>query len=100
MTKSHREIIRESLSEAERAAFDAALEADGIEDEIALLRLRLRQALTDHSEDPRLLTQAMNALVRAIATQHRLSPQARKELADRVSDVLNSIADQLLPADR
>jgi hypothetical protein len=37
-------------------------------------------------------------LVRAVATQYRLSPKARKDLADRMAAVLNSIGDQILPA--
>ena len=38
-------------------------------------------------------------LVRAVATQYRLSPRARKDLADRMAAVLNSVGDQILPAD-
>ncbi len=38
--------------------------------------------------------------MRAVATQYRLSPKARKDLAERMAAVLNSVGDQILPADR
>jgi hypothetical protein len=36
------------LSTAEAADLPAALEVDGVDEEIALLRLRLRKAIEDH----------------------------------------------------
>jgi len=38
--------------------------------------------------------------VRAVATHYRLSPKAAKDLAAKVTAALDSLGDQLLPADR
>lgn len=89
-----------SLTEAERERLRAARELEGIEEEIAVLRVRLNSALEDNPEDMRLLMAGVGMLVRAVATQYRLSPKARGDLADSMAAVLNSLGDQLLPADR
>jgi hypothetical protein len=84
----------------EGADFDTALAMEGLTEEIAALRVRLKAAFKEKKPDLRILTQAMNALVRAVATQYRLSPKARKDLAENVAALVNSLGDQLLPPDR
>ena len=89
-----------AVSEAEKPALASALHMEGLEEEIAVLRVKLRSAIKEHPEDLPLLTQGVGMLVRAVAAQYRLSPKARKDLGDRIALVLNSLGDQLLPADR
>ncbi len=74
--------------------------AEGLHAEISLLRKRLLEAMEDEDVDLRRVAQGMNALVRAVATEHRMSPKASQDLADNIAAVLNHIGDQLLPADR
>jgi hypothetical protein len=97
---SRRASYAESLTEAEREHLKHARKLDGLAEEIAVLRVRLFTALKEHPQDFRLLVAGVGMLVRAVATQYRLSPKARKDLADRMSAVLNSLGDQLLPADQ
>ncbi len=87
-----------ALTEAERLQLADARRVDGLDEEIALLRVRLRSALEQRPQDFDLLREGIALLVRAVATQYRLSPRARKDLADRMAAVLNSIGDQILPA--
>lgn len=89
-----------ALSEAEREALKAARKLEGLEHEIAVLRVRLLTAIKERPEDFPLLVAGVGMLVRAVATQYRLSPRASKDLADRMAAALNSLGDQLLPADR
>lgn len=89
-----------SLSEAERERLPAAREMEGLDEEIAVLRVRLMTAMNEHPQDFRLLSQGVEMLVKAVAAQYRLSPKARRDLADHITNVLNSLGDQLLPADR
>jgi len=89
-----------SLTESERERLPAARKMQGLEEEIAVLRVRLNTALGEHKEDFPLLVAGVGMLVRAVATQYRLSPKARKDLAHRMTLVLNSLGDQLLPPDR
>ncbi|HVP05535.1 MAG TPA: hypothetical protein VMT90_07670 [Dehalococcoidia bacterium] len=90
----------ESLSEAERERLPVARKMEGLAEEIAVLRVRLNTALHEHKGDFPLLMAGIGMLVRAVATQYRLSPKARKELADQMTAVLNSLGDQILPPDR
>lgn len=95
-----RRLYAEYLDPIRQAEYEQALAMEGLAEEIALLRIRLKAAAEDEKTDIRLLAYFMNSLVRAVAAQHRLSPRARKDLADNVAAVLNSLGDQLLPADR
>lgn len=100
MTISQRELIRQALAESERVAFDAALEADGLEDEIALLRMWVQRSLQDAKADPKLVSVGVSALVRAVAAQYRMSPKASKSLASNMAALLNELGDLLALPDR
>jgi hypothetical protein len=97
---SPKKFYADSLSEAERELLPIARKMEGLAEEIAVLRVKLNTALKDHEKDFELMVAGIGMLVRAVATQYRLSPKARKELADQMTLVLNSLGDQLLPADR
>ncbi len=90
----------DALTEAERLELPAAAELQGLDEEIAVLRVKLRSALREHPEDLRLAATGVSLLVKAVAAQYRLSPKARRDLADHLATALNSLGDQLLPADR
>ena len=95
-----RDFYAAALTDAERLHLADARRVDGLDEEIALLRVRLRSALEERPEDFDLLRDGIALLVRAVATQYRISPKARKDLADRMATVLNSVGDQILPAER
>ncbi len=94
-----RDFYATALTDAERLQLADARKVDGLDEEIALLRVRLRSALEQRPQDFGLLREGIALLVRAVATQYRLSPKARTDLADRMAAVLNSVGDQILPAD-
>lgn len=91
--------VTDGMTEAERIELAEAHGIEGLEHEIALLRVRLKAAINGRPEDLKLLTHGVQTLVRAVAVQYRLSPKARKDLADNLAAVLNSFGDQILPAD-
>jgi hypothetical protein len=94
-----RAFYKDALTEGEKERLPAARKMEGLDEEIAMLRVRLFTAVKDHPKDLPLLLAGVGMLVRAVATQYRLSPKARKDLANRMTDVLNSLGDQFLPAD-
>ncbi len=96
----HKRFYDNALDEDERRSLRSARRVEGLAEEIAVLRVKLRTAVAEHPEDIRLLTHGIDLLVKAVATQYRLSPKARKDLADHITNVLNSLGDQLLPAGR
>jgi hypothetical protein len=96
----HKRFYDSALDEDERRSLRSARRVEGLAEEIAVLRVKLRTAVAENPEDIRLLTHGIDLLVKAVATQYRLSPKARKDLADHITNVLNSLGDQLLPASR
>ena len=86
-----------SVDQAERVDLERAHEVEGLDDEIALVRVRLKGAIERYPENIELLAKGMDILVRAVAARYRLSPKSRKDLADSLAATLNSLGDQLLP---
>ena len=84
-----------ALSEAERPLLDAARSVEGLEEEIALLRVRLRDVLERHPDDGRLLQAGARVLIQALLAQHRLSPQQADHLGEAVAHVLDEFGEAL-----
>jgi hypothetical protein len=81
------------LDEAERLDFQLASGINGIDDEIALLRVEIKKAIA--GGDPknlRLLVEATNALQRLIWTRYRITKEQRKGLKEAIGNVLRDIA--------
>ena len=81
------------LDEAERLDFGLAAGVEGIDDEIALLRVEIKKAIT--GGDPknlRILVVATNALQRLIWTRYRITKEQRKGLKEAIGNVLRDIA--------
>ena len=86
-----------ALDQAERLDLEEAQEIEGLDDEIALMRVRLKRAVEKHPEDVQLLVKGLDILVRAVGARYRLSPKSRRDLAENLAAALNSLGDQLLP---
>ena len=82
-----------ALSEAERAALPRALELEGMDEEIALLRVRLLQALEADRADLRLMFQGITVITKAVATRYRLSKRAERDLAGSIANVIRGVGD-------
>jgi hypothetical protein len=85
---------------ADQLELARAHEVEGLDHALAMLRVRLKTAIDERPEDLALATRGVNALVRAVVAQYRLSPRAKKELSDAFAALLNGFADQLVPSDR
>jgi hypothetical protein len=92
-----RNFYRHALDRAERPDLKRAQDMEGLDDEIAVMRVRLKRAVEEHPEDLPLLVKGLDMLARAVGTRYRLSPKSRRDLADNLVAVLNSVGDQLLP---
>ena len=88
---------RQALDQADRLDLERAQEIEGLDDEIALLRVRLKRAVEEHPQDVQLLVKGLDILMRAVGARYRLSPKSRRDLADNLAATLNSLGDQLLP---
>ncbi len=82
------------LDEAERLDFELAAGVEGIDDEIALLRVEIKSILElEHNpEDVRLIIQATNALERLIRTRYKITKEQRKGLKEAIGNIIRDIA--------
>ena len=87
----------QAVSEAERLLLDEAMEIEGLDEEIALLRVKLMSAISEHPENTDLLLKGVGMLVKAVGTKYRLSKKARENLTDAITDVLKEIGGALYP---
>jgi len=88
---------RSALSEAERLALPEAAEMGGLDDEIAVLRVKLRTAIEENPQDVKLMFKGLELLVKALAARYRLSQKAEGELSERVEAVLRDLGAPLYP---
>jgi len=86
-----------TLSEAERISLPQAREIEGLEEEIALLRVKLKSAIAQHPENMTLVLKGIAMIIRAVATKYRLSKEAKENLADAIDSVLKEIGGALYP---
>lgn len=81
----------EALSEAEQVRLPEAREIEGLDEEIALLRVKLSGALAEHPDNMPLMLRAVELLVRAVAAKYRLSKSSQENLAEAINGVLKEI---------
>jgi hypothetical protein len=81
-----------ALDEAEQLDFELASGVNGIDDEIALLRVKIKTILGDEPKNLKLLVEATNALERLVRTRYRITKEQRKGLKEAIGNVLRDIA--------
>ncbi len=86
-----------ALTRAERARFPKARMAEGVDEEIALLRIRLHSLASEHPEQLELLLKGVASLVRAVALKYKLSDKPVEDLSRNIAGVLRGIGGALEP---
>ena len=80
------------LDEAEKLDLEAASDVNGIDDEIALLRVKIKSLLEKDPENIRLIMKATNTLAGMVKTRYNISREQRQGLREAISNVLKDIA--------
>ncbi len=80
------------LDEAEQLDFELATGVEGIDDEIALLRVKIKSILENDPENIRLIVQATNALAALVRTRYNIGTEQRKGLKEAIGNVLRDVA--------
>ena len=80
------------LDEADRLDFELAAGVQGIDDEIALLRIRIKSILASDPENTRLILEAANVLSRLVKTRYNISREQKKGLKEAIGNVLKDVA--------
>ncbi len=80
------------LDEAEQLDFELACGVEGIDDEITLLRVKIKSILENDPENIKLITQATNALAKLVRTRYNITKEQKKGLKEAIGNVLRDVA--------
>jgi len=80
------------LDEAEQLDFELASGVNGIDDEIALLRVKIKSILEKDPENIKLIMQATNTLARLVKISYKMTKEQRKGLKEAIGNVLRDVA--------
>jgi hypothetical protein len=87
-----------ALTEAERKELATAQDVEGLADEIAVLRLRLRDALAERPEDGQIVERGVRLLIQSLLAEHRLSSKEARGLTDAVTAMFEQLANVMREA--
>jgi len=80
------------LDEAEKLDFELATGVEGIDDEIALLRVKIKSLIAHDPNNIKLIMQVTNTLARLVRTRYNISKKDKKGLKEAIGNVLRDIA--------
>ena len=80
------------LDEEEQLDFEQATLAEGLDDEIAMLRVRIKSVLRHDPDNMKLIAQATNALAKLVSTSYNISKNGKNGLKEAINNVLKDVA--------
>ena len=80
------------FDEAEQLDFELATGVNGIDDEIALLRVKIKSILEKDPDNIKLIMQATNTLAGLVKTRYNITKEQKKGLKEAIGNVLKDIA--------
>jgi len=90
--KNRHSFYLKAMDEAEGLDFELARGVQGIDDEIALLRVKIKSLLENDPENVKLIMEATSTLARLVMTRYKISADQKKALSDAISNVLGNLA--------
>ncbi len=86
-----------ALNKAERIELQKAEKIEGLDHEIAVLRVKLRSVVNKRKENIPLMLRGIDLLVKAVSARYRLSKKAEEDLADSLAGVIRGVGGVLAP---
>jgi uncharacterized protein YjcR len=80
------------LDREEQLDFEQATRVEGLDDEIAILRVRIKSILRHNPDNIKLIAQATNALAKLVSTRYNISKKDKKGLKEAINNVLKDVA--------
>lgn len=99
MTRRARSFYARAMSAADRDDLEDAREVEGLDDEVALLRVQIRRLIADDEPDARVVQGAMRLLVQALIAQQRLSGRQAEGLGNAAGHLLEEFAAAIAAGD-
>ncbi len=81
-----------ALTEAEAVELEEAGYVEGLDQEIALLRIKLRDLVANEPDRIDLHLEAANTIARLIRTRYQISKEQKKSLKEAIAKVLTEVA--------
>ncbi|MDH4291451.1 MAG: hypothetical protein OEV56_02435 [Dehalococcoidia bacterium] len=81
-----------ALDEAEKFELEEASHIEGIDEEIALLRVKFRELLKEQPERIDLHFEAANIIARLVKTRYQITKEQKKSLREAIQKVLTEVA--------
>ena len=81
-----------ALSEAEQVKLEQARGIEGIDEEIALLRVKFREVIEKEPDRLDLHMEAANTIARLVRTRYNISKEQKKSLKEAIAKVLTEVA--------
>jgi len=82
----------QALDEAEKIELEEALGVDGIDQEIALLRIKLRDLIESRPDRLDLHLEAASTIARLVRTRYTITREQKKSLKEAITKVITEIA--------
>jgi len=81
-----------ALTEAEKIELDEAALVEGLDQEIALLRIKLRELVENEPERIDLHFEAANTIAKLVKTRYQISKEQKRSLKEAIAKVLTEVA--------
>ena len=81
-----------ALDEAEKVGLEEASNIEGLDEEIAMLRVKLRELIENEPDRLDLHLKATNTIARLVGIRYNISKEQKKSLKEAISRVLTEIA--------
>ncbi len=82
----------QALDEAEKIELEEALGIDGIDQEVALLRIKLRELIESRPDRIDLHLEAASTIARLVKTRYTITREQKKSLKEAITRVITEIA--------
>ncbi len=89
---SPRGFYSRALDEAEKFELEEASHVEGLDEEIALLRVKLRELVEEQPERTDLHFEAANIIARLVRTRYQITREQKKSLKEAIQKVLTEVA--------
>jgi len=81
-----------ALTEAEKVELEEASYVEGVDQEIALLRIKLRELVENEPDRIDLHLEAANTIARLVRTRYQISKEQKRSLKEAIAKVLTEVA--------
>ena len=82
----------QALADAARLHLEEAANIEGVDEEIAVLRLKLRDLVQNHPDSVDLQIKLANAIGRMVRTRYQLGKDEKRPVRDAIANVLKEVA--------